>query len=199
MAIVTTKELEARRAAKRVADAAQTADAAAATSLPNTEVSQPAARVPPGRATSPRINPVVPAASEVDDADEPLVAEPVGYCRPPLASQFRTGDGRPRGPAKGSRRPKSLSALHEKWLSQLTTVRVGRKTVRITRLERMMLIRFDKAEKGDYRSLRDVLDRYDAAFPDKAEAQVARPELTATDEATLDAFRAQIMSGLSKK
>ena len=203
MPIVSIKELEARRAASLAAttDPASRANAAAVSPagpetdrLPIRAVSARTSSLPPSGAASPTM-------SESDDVDADVEAEPsvgsVGYCRPPVASQFRKGDGRPRGPAKGSRRLKSLDAFYQKWLGQLTTARIGEKSMRITRAERLLLRQLEMAEKGDKRAIRDILERYDAIVPREESTNVVQADLTAADLATLAIYRAEIEAELS--
>jgi ribosomal protein L14E/L6E/L27E len=113
---------------------------------------------------------------------------PVGFGRPPRATQFQPGkSGNPKGRPKGSR---SVAAIVQEILHQKVYVTEGDKTRRIPRIEVAVRRLVNEAMKGDPRAMKQLLDiaqRY--ALSDEA---VARTEdLSLEDQVILEDFLRQ--------
>ena len=111
--------------------------------------------------------------------------------------RFRAGDGRPRGPRRGSKRRKSPDDYMVEELFKLTGVRAGERTEKVPVLHGLTKVVVGKAAKGDMRALLYVLTRAAAAIPVELE-EVREAELTETDKATLAAHEARIAARLSR-
>jgi uncharacterized protein DUF5681 len=78
----------------------------------------------------------------------------VGYRRPPRATQFKPGQsGNPKGRPKGSRNiPNAISAIFR----SSVVIRAGNKSLRVSRLEALMLKEMELAFKGDQRAVTTI-------------------------------------------
>lgn len=80
----------------------------------------------------------------------------VGYKRPPRHTQFKPGQsGNPAGRPK--RLSKSANEMLEDALTEKVTVRVGRREIRMTKLEALYQTLVQKALSGDKQSLKMLL------------------------------------------
>lgn len=119
----------------------------------------------------------------------------VGYGRPPKHSRFKPGrSGNPKGRPKGA---SSYLASVRRELERKITVTEGGRQRRITKKEAAAKRLVEKALKGDPQALRAIAE-IDRAFLASLEKETAShqpallaAELTASDEAILNAFRAQ--------
>jgi hypothetical protein len=71
----------------------------------------------------------------------------VGYCKPPVHTQFKKGQsGNPKGRRKGQR---NVHTVVDEALSQRITIREGNRTRSVTKLDAMILTMVNAALKGD--------------------------------------------------
>lgn len=115
----------------------------------------------------------------------------VGYGRPPTHSQFNP-KGRPKG-AKG------LSTMVREILGGKVAVRTATGTRHITKIEAVLQKTIERAMKGDARAQLELMKLWKSAVPDEplpagAEGNTG-DNLTATDIATIEAYRAAITAG----
>ena len=74
----------------------------------------------------------------------------IGYCKPPIANQFKQGvSGNPRGRPKGSRNIRSAA---QKVFTSEVVVRQGGRTRRISRIAAILLKLSEKALQGNERA-----------------------------------------------
>ncbi|WP_395651636.1 DUF5681 domain-containing protein [Brevundimonas sp.] len=109
----------------------------------------------------------------------------VGYCRPPVATQFKSGkSGNPKGRPRGSHNLQTI--LSDELQSRVSVVINGR-PVKPTKAELAVRQQVDKAAKGDLRSFSALmkLNAQAATPPDTAEGNMAPAEKT---ELTGDQF-----------
>lgn len=78
-------------------------------------------------------------------------------------------------------------------------VRTATGTRHITKIEAVLQKTIERAMKGDARAQVELMKLWKTAVPDEPQPAIANDKggdtLTATDIATLEAFRAQIMTG----
>src|ERR1035437_1078202 len=94
---------------------------------------------------------------EIQTNNQPDTTEgEVGYRRPPVKSRFRKGQsGTPRGRRKGQR---SLGPVLAEVLRQTVTVKQEGKSQRMSKGEAVIKILLTKANKGDSRAIKAVLE-----------------------------------------
>ena len=131
-------------------------------------------------------NPGKPAKTPPNPAGPPDDDDKVGYGRPPKATRFKKGQsGNPSGRPKGI---KSLRSVLEEALAQRTSIRAGRGTKKVTKLEAATRALADGAAKGDPRILRLLLNEIRAAESRAAEEPATQDALTAADHEVIAAF-----------
>jgi Family of unknown function (DUF5681) len=134
------------------------------------------------------------------DVAESATTYEVGYGKPPTKSRFQKGQsGNPNGRPKDA---KSLKTIVRKGLLEKVMVRTGEGSKKITRLEALFLKQLEAAAKGNMRALEKVFIMFQNTESSQTMAMaedeyLAATPLTATDEATLIAFRERILSELS--
>ena len=117
----------------------------------------------------------------------------VGYGRPPVATRFQPGkSGNPKGRPKAA---KSLNTLARELLTGKVPVRTGSGQKKMHRIEAVLHKAFELALKGNPRALSQILNLYAVAVPEAAtvNAPAAIEELTTTDVAILEEFKASIL------
>ena len=94
---------------------------------------------------------------EIQTNNQPDTTEgEVGYRRPPVKSRFRKGQsGNPRGRRKGQR---NLGPVLAEVLRQTVTVKQEGKSQRMSKGEAVIKILLTKANKGDSRAIKAVLE-----------------------------------------
>ena len=93
-------------------------------------------------------------AKQLRPKQVPKYSNSVGYCYPPIHTQFKPGQsGYPSGRPKGS---KNLRNSVEKLFTDKITIREGSKVRKVTRLEAVLLTNLSQALKGDQRAIRAV-------------------------------------------
>ena len=125
---------------------------------------------------------------ETASSDQPPEKErdyDVGFCKPPVHTQFKSGDGRKRpGRPKGQR---NVATVLEKALNERTKIREGNKTRTVTKLDAIILKMINDAGMGNAKvqasliTLMKTVGLVDAA--DKEPAQQA--PLTPDDDAII--------------
>jgi hypothetical protein len=79
----------------------------------------------------------------------------VGYGRPPVGSRFKPGtSGNPKGRPKGA---KNLKTQIEDAFTAKISIQVGEKTIRVSRLEGVLLRLMQSALRGDGKSAMTIL------------------------------------------
>lgn len=144
-------------------------------------------RVPPIASEVPTVSPAEPRAASSDYV--------VGYGRPPVASQFQPGkSGNPKGRPKAA---KDLNTLARELLTAKVPVRTGSGQKRMHRIEAVLHKAFELALKGNPRALTQILNLYAVAVPeaDAVNCPPAVEELTTTDVAILEEFKASLLQG----
>lgn len=137
----------------------------------------------------------LPPGPEADTQD--LHDYEVGYGRPPTHSQFKPGQsGNPKGRPKGA---KGLSTMVREILGGKVAVRTATGTRHITKIEAVLQKTIERAMKGDARAQLELMKLWKSAVPDEplpagAEGNTG-DNLTATDIATIEAYRAAIRVG----
>lgn len=121
----------------------------------------------------------------------------VGYGKPPQHSRFKPGQsGSPKGRPKHA---KSLHTIVREVMLERTIVRTAHGQRRVSRAEALIMKTVESASKGNQRALEQMFRMFMVAMPDPSATPNtdAQPEpMTATDEATLAAFRAMIARDL---
>lgn len=113
----------------------------------------------------------------------------VGYKRPPEHSRFQKGQsGNKKGRPKGT---KNLKTETIEELTEMVDIRVGERSVRVSKHRALLKVLMLKAMKGDVRSLKTLLDLFVQIFG--LEGRPAEPEvrMTAEERAALDLFEKQ--------
>jgi hypothetical protein len=95
----------------------------------------------------------------------------VGYCKPPLHTQFRKGrSGNPRGrPPRDPAKRLTALMLREAWRG--TTLQENGRMVRATATQAILRSRIDLAANGDSRAQRDILKEIRKIEEDTASEQ----------------------------
>jgi hypothetical protein len=123
----------------------------------------------------------------------------IGYGRPPKHAQWKKGQsGNPGGRAK---KPPNFTALVTTLLAKRVTVRKGRTTARMTRLEHLVERLLDRAIRGDPRLIKMALDevrRTEARAPEEAYDAAAAAELSRADQEVIKALLARLGHGAPK-
>lgn len=117
----------------------------------------------------------------------------VGYGRPPRHTRFKAGQsGNPKGRPKGAR---GLNAIARELLTARVPVRTATGEKKMHRIEAVLHKTFELALKGNLRALSQILSLYAAAVPEIAAAEAAVPaeDLTPTDIAILEEYKAQAL------
>jgi hypothetical protein len=113
---------------------------------------------------------------------------PVGYGRPPTATQFKSGkSGNPRGRPKG---PKSVGAVLRDVIRRRIVVTENGKTRRIFVLEVVLRRLANDAMRNDPKALRLLLSLIDR-YAESPEAELHLEEMLAEDRAILMHFLQQ--------
>ena len=108
--------------------------------------------------------------------------DPVGYGRPPRATQFKPGtSGNPKGRPKGAR---SVGAILQEVTQQRVTVTENGRTRRLPALEVMLRRLMNDAMRGEHNALKLLLSLSDR-YSESPESGRQLRELRAEDEAIL--------------
>jgi hypothetical protein len=139
-----------------------------------------------------RVRPT-PAPPPADESRTPAPKYEVGYGRPPIQSRFKPGkSGNPKGRPKGAT---GLNTLARELLTARVPVRTSSGEKKMRRIEAVLHKTFELALKGNPRALSQVLSLYVSAVPETAvaESALAADELSPTDLAILDEFKANVL------
>lgn len=121
----------------------------------------------------------------------------VGYGKPPKHSRFRKGQsGNPKGRPRSA---KGLKTIVREVMLEKVIVRTSAGEKRVSRAEALVLKNLELATKGNPKALDKLLQLFQAAVPDEnpeGEA-TAMPEMTAADQAILDALTEDIRGRLN--
>lgn len=164
--------------------------------IPPAEPQRPspeALTLPPTRRRVPPIASAQSAASPDEQSRADSSDYVVGYGRPPVATRFQPGkSGNPKGRPKAA---KSLNTLARELLTGKVPVRTGSGQKKMHRIEAVLHKAFELALKGNPRALSQILNLYAVAVPEVAtvNAPAAIEELTTTDVAILEEFKASIL------
>ena len=122
-----------------------------------------------------------------EQPNEPKPAEAVGYCRPPVHSQWKKGQsGNPSGRRKDT---PNLNTALERQLSHKVTIREGETSRSISRLDAVIVSVASRAIKGDQRASALILAYAEKLLSSKAVEP--QQEISADDEAILAEFLAR--------
>jgi hypothetical protein len=168
----------------------------------------PISRTPPPAAPTAQVSPpprtrIVPlreddppfATSESAPASDKPAEYEVGYKKPPKHSQFKPGrSGNPKGRSKEA---KGLKKIVKEKLTQKILARTASGAKRVSLIEGVIQKLIELAMKGNPRALEKLLTLYTLAVPDVLETLDAptSQDLTATDQAILDAFISNFRDG----
>jgi len=123
----------------------------------------------------------------------------VGYGRPPKHAQWKKGQsGNPGGRAK---KPPNFAALVTTLLAKRVTVRKGRTTARMTRLEHLVERLLDQAIAGNPRLMKMAFDevrRTEARAPEDAYDPAADARRARADQEVIEALFARLGCGAPK-
>lgn len=161
-------------------------------SEPSPEATSPVADIPAHEPIAAPTPPPIPEAGAIDGH-----GYQVGYRKPPTHSQFKPGQsGNPKGRPKGA---KGLNTMVREILGGKVAVRTATGTRHITKIEAVLQKTIERAMKGDARAQVELMKLWKSAVPDEplpagADGNTG-DNLTATDIATLEAFRAAITAG----
>jgi hypothetical protein len=161
-------------------------------SEPSPEATSPVSDIPFHEPIAAPTPPPVPETAAIDGHDYQ-----VGYRKPPTHSQFKPGQsGNPKGRPKGA---KGLNTMVREILGGKVAVRTATGTRHITKIEAVLQKTIERAMKGDARAQVELMKLWKSAVPDEplpasADSNIG-DNLTATDIATLEAFRAAIAAG----
>jgi len=139
-----------------------------------------------------------PRAKPASARDKALTDEPsypVGYKKPPKDTQYQPGQsGNLKGRPKGA---KGVKTVVLEVLGARAEVRTSAGIKKMSKFEAVIHKMVELAMKGNVRALMQLIALYSAAVPEKelAGGLSVPEELTATDAATLDEFRAWILEG----
>lgn len=153
-------------------------------------------RVRPAAANAvPSSAPEVEHSGHIDDSASGYT---VGYKKPPVHSRWRKGQsGNPRGPKK---RVKSLHTIVREVMTEPVKIRTGGREQIMSRAQALVLKTVEAASKGNDRALDKLLRLFAAAMPDDGGGVAAagsEQQLSATDEATLQALRDLLAADLA--
>lgn len=156
--------------------------------------SSTSSKLPPARVRT-RSQPAIAASQAAAGETATTVTEnyPVGYCRPPEATQFKPGrSGNPRGRPKGS---KCLKTLIRENLTEKVPVRTGSGQRKMSRIEALIHKLVQQGMNGNSRAIAELMKFYASAVPEEkcAVGTSIQGDLTAADIAVLNAFRQQIL------
>ncbi len=113
-------------------------------------------------------------------------ANDIGYGKPPKRTRFKPGrSGNPKGRPKGS---KNIRTLVREVMDERIAVREGGTSRKVSKREAMVRYQVHKAAQGDARATQLVLD-LDLRFGDLGERPRENRQLTADDQAVLEALR----------
>jgi hypothetical protein len=155
--------------------------------------------LPPARVRT-RQRPVLPPSEAPNQQTEAPPAEKeayeIGYKKPPRHSRFKPGQS---GNSKGRpKKAKSLNTIVREHLTQKVPVRTANGEKKISRIEAVLHKTLEQAMKGNPRALAELIKLYASAVPEeKADHDLGQhdEDLTATDLAILEAYRAQFEQG----
>lgn len=118
----------------------------------------------------------------------------VGRGKPPLQTRFKKGvSGNPKGRPSGS---PGLNKLIRDTLLSSVPVRTEGGTKLMTKIEAIIHKQLEQAVKGNQRAAIQLMSLYAAAVPDQTDhAPEGTAPLTETDQAIIERFRTQILSG----
>ena len=120
----------------------------------------------------------------------------VGYGKPPKNHQFKPGQsGNPKGRPKGA---KNLKTDLEEELKESITVTEAGKPMKLSKQRALLKSLMARALKGDTRAANVVIGMVLRLLGDQEEASDKLEDLSATDQAILQAFEAKILSAVSK-
>ena len=120
----------------------------------------------------------------------------VGYKKPPKHGQFKPGEsGNPKGKPKGA---KNLKTELEEELQEKIVVKEGGKPKNVSKQRAMLKSLMAKAVQGDPRSANAIISM---AFKllSYEDNSIDELDLTATDQAILEAFASKILSTTKSK
>ena len=122
----------------------------------------------------------------------------VGYGKPPKQTQFKPGQsGNPKGRPKHS---KGIKTIVREVMQKPVAIRTAKGVRKVSHAKMLIYKAVEKASKGDTRSLQLVLSLYQQAVPDapfEEQHEQRDEDVSATDIATLEAYRAKVMADLS--
>lgn len=120
----------------------------------------------------------------------------VGYGKPPKHTQFKPGkSGNPKGRAAGT---KNLKTELSEELSEKMLIKEGGNPKKVSKQRAMLKALIAKAVHGDTKASQVLLSMI-AKFVDDPITAVAETELTESDKAILEKFKAKILSDHGKE
>lgn len=135
-----------------------------------------------------------PVQSDAPSPEDDSGGYKVGRGKPPLHTRFKKGvSGNPKGRPSGS---PGLNKLIRDTLLTSVPVRTESGTKRMTKIEAIIHKQLEQAVKGNQRAAIQLMNLYAAAVPDQSDhAPEGTAPLTETDQAIIERFRTQILSG----
>lgn len=136
---------------------------------------------------------------DTENPENTIVAEKpykTGYCRPPVANQFKPGSsGNPKGRPKGAR---GLKTDLKAELSKKVAVMEGGKKHMMRKQEVIVNQLTSKAAKGDLKAIAKVIDVIRDAFGLEDEEIRGAARLSVSDEQLLEDFKKDIASRIGE-
>jgi hypothetical protein len=118
-------------------------------------------------------------------ADQDQTEYEVGYKKPPEHTRFKPGkSGNPKGRSKGA---KGLSTVFMEEASERVTIKMGDRSIKVTKLQAIMKRLFQKAMEGNAQAMSKIAEIARMIEPQQTQQQ-AQKVLSLDDQAIIAAY-----------